>query len=175
VDGQLVTRDSQSMGFPQVPGVPLPDGMINPFYHHDFGPQFNYRDLSGVITRQPPTIKSVLPMLVPKVNADGNETSGVPSALHQAPLGIYVGWNVHADGFYQGQGKGYFGGYIPFAIQRRSDWPNLIRASRCKNATAITTATSPRSKRRFKEWSLLAFSSRKTARDSSSRPRKATF
>jgi hypothetical protein len=57
----------------------------------------------------------VLPSLVPKVDADGNEQAGVPSVLHQAPLGTYLGWNVTAGGFYQGQGCGFSGGYIPFA------------------------------------------------------------
>jgi hypothetical protein len=114
-EGQLVTPESQAMGFPRIPGLPLPDGLINPFYNYDFGSRFNYRELSGVLTRQPPAIKSVWPQLVPKVNADGNETSGVPSALHQAPLGTYVGWNVHDEGFYRGQSQGFAGGYIPFA------------------------------------------------------------
>jgi hypothetical protein len=60
-------------------------------------------------------IRGLLPTLVPKVNSDGNETSGVPSVLHQTPLGTYVGWNVHADGFYCGLGGSYTGGFIPFA------------------------------------------------------------
>src|SRR5262249_58092843 len=59
--------------------------------------------------------KRVLPMLVPKVDADGNETSGVPSTLHQAPLGAYLGWNVTRTGFYKGRGCGFAGGVIPFA------------------------------------------------------------
>jgi hypothetical protein len=54
-------------------------------------------------------------MLVPKVDADGNETSGVPSLLHQAPLGSYLGWNVTRAGFYKGRVCGFAGGFIPFA------------------------------------------------------------
>ncbi len=49
------------------------------------------------------------------MNADGNETAGVPSVLHQAPLGTYLGWNLTASGFFAGQGCGFTGGYIPFA------------------------------------------------------------
>lgn len=113
--GQLTPPTARAMGFPAIPGVPLPDNLINPFYDYDYGPEFNYRDLSGVITLQPPTIKRVFPMLVPKVDADGNEIGGIASALHQAPLGTYVGWNVSASGFYQGQGGSYTGGFIPFA------------------------------------------------------------
>ncbi|MGH7031494.1 MAG: alpha/beta hydrolase domain-containing protein [Stellaceae bacterium] len=43
-----------------------------------------------------PFIERVLPTYVVKVNSDGNETVGVGSVLHQAPLGTYTGWNVVA-------------------------------------------------------------------------------
>jgi hypothetical protein len=54
---------------------------------------------------------------MPRVNADGNETAGLPSVLHQTPLGTYTGWNVTAGGFFKGQpcGGGLTGGFIPFA------------------------------------------------------------
>jgi hypothetical protein len=54
------------------------------------------------------------------VDADGNETSGIPSVLHQAPLGTYLGWNVTASGFYRGQICGFIGGYVPFAATREA-------------------------------------------------------
>jgi hypothetical protein len=114
-NGELVQPTAAAMGFPKIPNAPQPDGMINTFLDLDFGPGFNYRDLSGVITVEPPRLKRVLPSLVPKVDTDGNEQAGVPSALHEAPLGTYTGWNVAAAGFYKGQGCGFAGGYIPFA------------------------------------------------------------
>jgi hypothetical protein len=117
-NGQLVLPDHRAMGFPAIPGEPLPDNLINPFLDYDFGPRFNYQDLSGVMTIQPPIIRGQLPLLVPKVDSDGNETSGIPSALHQAPLGTYVGWNVVAGGFYKGFNEGLSGGFIPFARTR---------------------------------------------------------
>ena len=52
---------------------------------------------------------------MPRVNADGNETVGVPSVLHQAPLGTYLGWNLTKSGFFAGHGCGFAGGYHPFA------------------------------------------------------------
>jgi hypothetical protein len=113
--GQLARPDHNSMGFPLIPGRPLPDNLINQFFDYDFGPEFRYSDLSGVMTLRPPVIKRTLPMLVPKVDADGNETSGVSSPLHQAPLGSYLGWNVTRSGFYKGRGCGFSGGFIPFA------------------------------------------------------------
>ena len=113
--GELVAPTQAALGSPIIPGVPLPDGILNPLYDYDLGPDFNYRDLTGVISFQPPVIKQVLRSLVPKVDADGNETSGVASVLHQAPLGTYLGWNVTAKGFYKGTGCGLSGGYVPFA------------------------------------------------------------
>ncbi len=112
---QLVWPRAAAMGFPAIPGSPLPDNLLNPFYDYDFGAEFNYSDLSGVLATQPPAIKRVLPLLVPKVDADGNETSGIASALHQAPLGTYLGWNVTRSGFYKGRVCGFSGGFIPFA------------------------------------------------------------
>jgi len=117
-DGQLVRPDRVSMGFPLIPGVPLPDHLLNPLLDYDFGPDFNYNDMSGRISVWPPAIRQVIPSLVPKVDADGNETAGIPSLLHQAPLGTYVGWNVSRGGFYKGHASGFSGGYIPFARTR---------------------------------------------------------
>ncbi|MDA1096433.1 MAG: alpha/beta hydrolase domain-containing protein [Chloroflexi bacterium] len=92
--GQLVRPDHRAMGFPFIPGKPLPDNMIRPLVDYDFGTDFESRDLSGVMTMMPPVTKRVLPMLVPRVDADGNELGGIASPLHQAPLGTYLGWNV---------------------------------------------------------------------------------
>jgi alpha/beta hydrolase family protein len=112
---QLALPTQAALGFPMIPGAPLPDGIINPLYDYDFGPGFHYKDLAGAISMEPPVIKQVLVSLVPKVDADGNETSGVASVLHQAPLGTYTGWNVFAQGFNKGRNCGLVGGYIPFA------------------------------------------------------------
>ncbi len=114
-DGQLVAAAKASIGFPSIPGVPSPDGVVNSLLDYDWGPGFNYNDLSGVITKAPPSIRAVLPTMVPKTDTDGNDLGGVPSVLRQVPLGTYVGWNVTADGFNQGKICGLNGGYIPFA------------------------------------------------------------
>ena len=54
-------------------------------------------------------------MLVPRVDADGNEMAGVRSVLLEAPLGTYTGWNPIARGFFKGDIQALGGGYIPFA------------------------------------------------------------
>jgi hypothetical protein len=116
--GELGLPTMIALGFPAIPGVPLPDGVIQPLYDNDYGPQFDYHNLSGVITQQPAPIRQVLPMLVPTVDADGNETSGIPSVYHQVPLGTYTGWNTNASGIFKGRIRTNAGGFIPFAKTR---------------------------------------------------------
>jgi hypothetical protein len=119
LDQQQLTQPVQaSLGSPVIPGVPLPNNIILPLYDYDFGTGFHYNDLSGTISLVPPVIRQVLPSLVPKVDADGNETSGVASVLHQAPLGTYLGWNVFAEGYSKGGNCGLVGGYVPFTKTR---------------------------------------------------------
>ncbi len=113
--GQLAPATKAAIGFPDVPGVPSPDGLVNAVYDFDFGPEFQYNDLSGRITKNPPAIRQTLPTLVPKVDADGSDVDGVPSVLRQAPLGSYLGWNVTASGFDKGKICQLAGAYIPFA------------------------------------------------------------
>lgn len=116
--GDLVPPTAAAMGWPSIPGAPSPDGKLNPLVDQDFGPAVRYNDLSGVITRQPPVIRRTLPSLVPRVNADGNETSGVPSVHLLVPIGTYLGWNVEGRGIDQGKGCGFAAGFIPFARTR---------------------------------------------------------
>jgi hypothetical protein len=125
----LVDANQDAMGFPAIPAAAvgkdspwrttLPEaGFINPVLDYDWGPEFNPSDASGVPTLVPPPIKQVIRMLVPRVNADGNELGGVPLVLNDAPLGTYLGWNVTAGGtrpFHEGQLCNYVGGMIPFA------------------------------------------------------------
>ncbi|HTE13822.1 MAG TPA: alpha/beta hydrolase domain-containing protein [Burkholderiales bacterium] len=121
---QLVEANKIAMGFPTIPGLaadmPAP-GFINPMLDYDFGPGFDPNDVSGVPTLAVPRIKQVIKMLVPRVNADGNEIGGVPVVLHDAPLGTYLGWNIIADGarpFHKGKLCGNAGSVIPFAKTR---------------------------------------------------------
>lgn len=115
--GQLVRADPVAMGLPSVPGMPNPAGLGFGFVDYDYGPQLDKSRLSGVVDAVPPKIRRVIPILMPKVDADGNEISGARSVLHQAPLGTYTGWNATAKGFFKGQAcnGGLAGGYVPFA------------------------------------------------------------
>ncbi len=117
-EGQLVAPNKTAMGFPTIPGLrataPEAD-LINPLLDYDWGPQFDPNDASGIPGNAPPGIRQTLKMLVPKVDADGNEIGGIPVVLLEVPLGTYTGWNITAGGFHAGQLCSYAGGMIPFA------------------------------------------------------------
>ena len=118
----LVEPTMVSMGFPEgIPGVPdsifLPENFVFPIFDYDWGPQFDEFNATGVPTNEPPPIKSVVKMLVPRVDSDGNELGGVPTVLRDAPLATYLGWNLTATGFHSGQVCDYVGGEIPFAVE----------------------------------------------------------
>ena len=115
--GYLVEPTKAATGFPTIPGLPAdaPNGLINAGLDYDWGPGIDPVDGSGVRTKVPPTIKRVIKMKVPRVDADGNELGGVPVVLRDAPLGTYLGWNIVATGFHQGKICNYAAGMIPFA------------------------------------------------------------
>ncbi|HKA41983.1 MAG TPA: alpha/beta hydrolase domain-containing protein [Burkholderiales bacterium] len=120
-EGQLVEPTKTAMGLPTIPGLraSAPEaGFINAVLDYDWGPAFDPSDGSGVPGSAVPRVKQVLKMLVPKVDADGNEVGGVPVVLRDAPLGTYLGWNITAGGerpFHKDKICTYAGGMIPFA------------------------------------------------------------
>ncbi len=144
---QLVPPNARSMGFPFIPNRPLPDHLLNPLYDYDLGPSLHYNDMSGVITRQPPIIKQIIPSLIPKVDADGNEIGGIGSVLFQAPLGTYTGWNITASGFFKDRACGFSGGFIPFAVTKAERLASGDPRFLSKSATPRKTHTSPKSRK----------------------------
>jgi len=125
----LVEPTMKAMGFPKgVPGIPdsifLPENFIFPVFDYDWGPKYDHSEANGVPTNAPPPIRHVIKMLVPRVDADGNELGGLPTVLNDAPLGTYLGWNITAGPgdagyngrpFHAGQVCDYVGGMVPFA------------------------------------------------------------
>ena len=111
-DGTLVEFDAWKSQFPGIPGVMVPSG-ANALPLYDFGPDFE----SGLLTREPPEVAHAggYAILVPAVDADGNDVAGVRVPMVEAPLGTYVGWNLRARGFGYGAMHLFTGGYIPFS------------------------------------------------------------
>jgi hypothetical protein len=78
--------------FPKIPGVRLP-AHIQKAYRVDYGPEFRTR---GIVSIEPPQVGNAFPMLLPQVDRDGNETSGLRMPEIQVPLATYTGWNLRA-------------------------------------------------------------------------------
>jgi hypothetical protein len=139
----LVEATKSAMGFPSgVPGIPdslfAPENFVFPIFDYDWGPEYDHYNASGNPTNMPPPILGQVKMLVPSVNADGNEQGGVPTVMNDAPLGTYLGWNITAgvgdptyDGrpFHAGQVCNYVGGMVPFAVKKADKAPGDPRPS----------------------------------------------
>lgn len=114
LSGRTLIR-ADELRFPEKTGIPSPVGLAIPTIVYDYGPAFRYADESGVITREPPAIRATIPALVANIDADGNETAGVPSVPAMAPLGTYLSWNTYKGGVYKDQICSFNGGFVPFA------------------------------------------------------------
>ena len=86
-DGTLVPL--WEYAFPAIPNVNKPHE-ANEAYRLDFGP--NWRD--GILSIQPPKVGTPFPVLVPQVDADGNERDGVRLPEINVPLATYAAWNL---------------------------------------------------------------------------------
>lgn len=101
-----------ALNFPKIPGIALPK---EPYlaWHLDFGPEFRTK---GIVAYDPPKVGAAFPILVPQVNADGNETEGIRLPEQMVPLATYTGWNLRdpkigaPDVLYNMTGS-----FIPFA------------------------------------------------------------
>jgi Alpha/beta hydrolase domain len=86
-DGTLVTL--REYGFPAISGVNKPRE-ANEAWHLDFGPGWR----EGLLSLQPPKVGQSFPVLVPQVDADGNERDGVRLPEITVPLATYASWNL---------------------------------------------------------------------------------
>jgi hypothetical protein len=86
-DGTLVPLPEYAL--PAIPEVNRPHE-ANTAYRLDFGPQWQ----DGILSIQPPRVGPAFPVLVPQVDADGNERDGVRLPEVTLPLGTYVSWNL---------------------------------------------------------------------------------
>ncbi len=109
-DGTLVGASDWRRAFPAIPGVALPRGPSR-LEALDFGPEID----RGRINKEPPEVVpgDEYAVLVPAVDADGNEVAGVRAPMVQAPLGTYAGWSLRRRGNAHGAMVGITGSYIP--------------------------------------------------------------
>jgi hypothetical protein len=86
-DGTLVPLVAYA--FPVIPGVRRPRE-ASAAYPLDFGPHWR----EGVLSLQPPRVGRAYPVLVPQVDADGNERDGVRLPELTVPIATVTGWNL---------------------------------------------------------------------------------
>jgi len=86
-DGTLVPLSQYA--FPAIHGVNRPHE-ANEGSRLDFGPQWR----EGILSVQPPKVGQPFPVLVPQVDADGNERDGVRLPEILVPLATYASWDL---------------------------------------------------------------------------------
>ena len=92
---------ASELGFPDIPGVQY-SGSYNPLHLAD------HRSL-------PPMYGDAYPVLVGRIDVDGNMVDGVRHPNLVAPVGTHTGWNLRRAGFGEGGQCAGTGSYIPFA------------------------------------------------------------
>ncbi len=104
----------EEVRYPYMPAVNFTvPGIANFKYFLDRGHRFDVEDISGVMA-EPPEADGRYTVLVPQVDADGNDIDGLRNVNVQVPLGTYLGWNVRKAGFSEGDSCDLTGGFIPF-------------------------------------------------------------
>lgn len=117
--GQLIPSDQASVGFPNLASVTVPSGAsatptplsltytgnVNELFVTDYSNAVPVANLNKQYT-----------VLVPKVDANGNETSGIRMPELAVPLATYMGWNLRGAGHAIGEGCSSTGSAIPFAV-----------------------------------------------------------
>jgi hypothetical protein len=100
-DGTLVRP--AALSFPNIPGAPVFDRLGDHYVKNfDVQPPVHVRDKRYTV-------------LVPKVDADGNDIGGIQSTTRQVPLGTYTGWNLRKAGSMEDEFCDLTGSFIPFA------------------------------------------------------------
>lgn len=119
-NGTAIPAEDAAQALGEIPGVNTPEPMRR-FHRLDFGPT------PGVATNVPVVVGQPYPLLVPSVDADGNEQAGIRLPLTTVPLATHTGWNLrHAEIGGEGQilssggatGGTLAGSTIPFPATR---------------------------------------------------------
>ncbi len=101
----------EELAFPAIPGVNRPRE-ANAAYHMEYGPKFAH----GIFETQPPKAGAAFPVLVPRVDEDGNERAGVRLPELTVPLATYTGWSLRDSSIGASEQRcAFVGSYVPFA------------------------------------------------------------
>jgi len=152
VGQELIARTA--VRFPANTGLDFPP-YLPPLWRMDFGRRFAS---DGIISQEPPRLGAPYTVLVPQVDADGNDSGGIRLPFLAVPLGTYTGWNYDlpklADFRYL---AGLVGSFQPFALSKaqrlasRDPRPSIAERyeDRSDYVQRIRTATAELIARRF--------------------------
>jgi hypothetical protein len=111
-DGTLVAATEVMARFPPIPGVLCPNHP-NRLFVQEHGPEFE----RGLITKEPPEEDKTkeYAVLVPQIDADGNDQPGIRTPHIEVPLATFTGWNMRLPGCAETDLADLNGSYLPFA------------------------------------------------------------
>ncbi len=122
-DSRVPTRETETCvpaevsnsRFPAIPNVQAPS-TPNRLFVQDHGPDFD----QGVLSVEPPIEDKdkEYRVLVPHVDADGNDLPGIRGPGLEVPLATYTGWNFRPAGAAEKAMAAVNGSYLPFTKTR---------------------------------------------------------
>lgn len=134
--GELVPLEK--VRFPKRPGV-KPPVRLHDVFRLDFGPEFRSK---GIVAFEPPKMGPPFGVLVPQVDADGNDIGGLKTPQVAVPLAAHTGWNLRSQRI--GAPEEIFsmtGSYFPFSqeevkrrYQNKANYLEKVRAAARKLA-----------------------------------------
>jgi hypothetical protein len=130
--GTAVLPTATAMGFPTLTNITMPNsatGSTVTMSVSGVAPAnqifvTSYRDAAPVAE-----LNMQYTLLVPRVDANGNETSGILMPEQAAPLATYAGWNLRAPGHAVGENCQFTGTALPFAVNPATKSPTDPRAT----------------------------------------------
>ena len=98
--------------FPRIPDVSPPSDPSR-LYVQDYGPDLE----RGIVSKEPPEEdrSREYTVLLPQVDADGNDIPGVRTPEVEVPMATFTGWNFRRQGMAEKALSGVIGSYMPFA------------------------------------------------------------
>jgi hypothetical protein len=111
-DGTLIPASAVQAHFPLLPRVECP-ATPNRLHLQDYGPDFP----RGLIAYEPPAVDTSheYAVLVPLIDADGNDVPGIRTPHVEVPLATFTGWNLRPTGGGAKALASVTGSYFPFA------------------------------------------------------------
>jgi len=117
MDGTAVPAGEVAARFPAIPGVVCPRAP-NRLFPLDFGPEVD----AGRFTREPPHEDRTreYAVLVPAVDADGNDVPGVRVPHLAVPVATHTGWNWRREGSEPHELAGVIGSFFALPVDARA-------------------------------------------------------